>query len=336
MGDLPKAGDVQIRARVDSLEEMMLDPGDPGVNIDWEFAWLNYFGGSYVEAVDSVMWIDNTSTIESDSFPMANIAQRSNCYFFHNWQTHAISLECYNRYYTIDNLGLHLIGTTYPNIHTYRASRNLFPLLNYGDTLVETSREVINLSSDSVYVTYIIDTTIVDGWGTVHTPIDDLESLRFHTIESVWDSLYVNNVGEQVNHMPDNYYYRWYSKELGFPVFQISKGVLEYQSQYQVTRFKSDLKRVSSESIGMAETDIIVSPNPVINNLVVSIRTSSLNNLLISITDIQGRDVLPLANIFSTGDDNYVIPCSTLSPGIYVVKIQAENMPVVCRKIIKN
>lgn len=331
-GDLPKVGDVQLRARVDSLEELMLDPGEAGENIDWEFGWLNYYGSSFIEAADSVMWIDNIGTSESDSFLLANIVQRSNCYFYHNWQTHAISLECYNKYYAIDEQGLHLIGSTYPKTHRFYSSRNIFPLLNYGDTLIESSREVINLSADSIFVTYIIDTTIVDGWGTVHTPIDDLDVLRYHTTETVWDSLYVNSIGEEINHMPDNYYFRWFAKKLGFPVFQISKGVLEDQSQYQVTRFKTELKRVDVENNIIPDNNIIVYPNPAKNDVTFFCKKQpNIKPWSVFIYDLNSK---LLASHVNVANSETSLLIEQLSNGVYLYKIISENVFLQAGKLV--
>ncbi len=271
--DLPKPGDVQIRARIDSLEELTLDPGSSGANVTWEFGGLNFFGGLFVEASDSVMWVNAQSTAMTDSFPQADIAQKANCYLYHNIITHALSLICYDNYYTVDSSGLHLFGSTYPQNHFIEQPRNIFPLLQYQDTCVNSSKSVIHLSPDSTFISHVMDTTIADGWGLLLTPVEDINALRYYTKEHVIDSLYVNGAGQEIRRMDDNYYYKWYVKDVGFPVFQISKGILENQPDYRVVRFKMYLRR----GVGIYESKYDDNETKVFPNPVTSYATIKLN-----------------------------------------------------------
>ena len=330
--DLPKSGDVQLRARIDSLDDLLIEPGDAGENIDWEFSWMNLYGGTFYSATDSIMWIDKALTQYPDSFPEANIAQNSDCYFYHNTQTHVISLKCYNKYYLKDNYGLHLVGSSYPNVHYFQRSRNIFPILNYGDTLVEVSREYNQISNDSVVVRYILDTTIVDGWGVVHTPLDDINALRYHTTEKVWDSLYVNNIGELSNYQPDNYYYRWFTNGVGFPVFQISKGILEYQSQYKVTRFIKELKRLSVEQHKTERSELIVSPNPSDSEVKFFWKNKTDRFLWsLDIYDLNSRLVINFKDINS---QELIISKGMLNTGFYFYKVNSKISGTIKGKIV--
>lgn len=89
-------------------------------------------------------------------------------------------------------------------------------------------------------------------------------SLTIYTKETVWDSIYVNGIGQQVNFQSGNYYYKWYAKDKGFPVMQINKGILEKRSDFQIAWFYYE-KRYNAgvRNINLPHSGAMVVPNPV-------------------------------------------------------------------------
>ncbi len=319
--DLPVPGDVQLSYKIDSIQGLTLSPGDTGANVGWDFGYLNLWGGSPNSALDSVRWVFPDSV---QTFPLADIALKSNCYLVHNWQTHVLDEVCYKDYYIIDSTGLTYYASNYPYAHDLNNYRTTFPILQFGQTKIDSSRIVIQKSLDSVLVTNVIDTIIADSWGELNTLIDVYPVIRIHTIETVWDSLYVNGIGELINYMPDNYYYKWYTKDLGFPIMQINKGILEKRSDYQIARF-AYMKRNNAaiNNVYINNNGFSIFPNPFKNEA--EINTINLNNeknISMYIYDLTGRQVLLIKNISS---ENKIIKRNNLNNGIYSYKIISNN-----------
>ncbi|MBI5538635.1 MAG: T9SS type A sorting domain-containing protein [Bacteroidia bacterium] len=332
--DLPKSGDVQVSARIDSLEDLTLSPGNSGANIIWDFSTLHYFVSYLDNSFDSTSWLQSSATPESYSFPLADLAQTTNCYLNHNWQTHVVTLVCYHNYLIKDALGLHLYGTTYPQSHLFQQYRNVFPLIKFGDTSISFSKEVIQNSIDSVYVRFVADTSIADGWGTVITPVGSYDALRVFTSETVFDSLYVNGLGQEIQHQAGNYYYRWFTKDMGYPVFQISKGILEKQQGYQVTHFAKYLRRdVNVPENLITEQQITVVPNPFSIEAKISLGNNVSGKYSIVVYDITSKECLRLTNV---NGDELTINKGNLKNGLYYFQLINEKGKVNSGKFIIN
>jgi len=148
--------------------------------------------------------------------------------------------------------------------------------------------------------------------------------VRIHTTETVWDSLYVNGIGELINYTPDNYYYKWYTKGLGFPVMQINKGILEKRSDYQIARF-AYMKRNDAgiNNLFNDKNDFNIVPNPFNNEAKINIESiNNEKNISMFIYDVTGRQILIIKNISS---DNNTIKRNELPDGIYSYKIISDK-----------
>lgn len=319
--DLPVPGDVQLSYRVDSLQGIALSPGDSGANIIWYFDNLDFYNGTLYPSIDSVRWVVPDSIAV---FPLADIALKSNCYLVHNWQTHVLDEVCYRDYYIKDTSGLVYYASSYPYSHNLDDYRTVFPLLQYGQSKIDHSRIVLRKSIDSTYVTTIIDTITADAWGEVATFIDSYFTVRIHTKETVWDSLYVDGVGQLLAFMPDNYYYKWYTKGLGFPVMQINKGILEKRSDYQMARF-SYMKRndLGINNISVAKNEIKIVPNPINDEAKIIFNTLPVGNTVsMRINDMTGRQVLVIDNL---SVNNNTINRKGLPSGMYSFIVYSDR-----------
>lgn len=319
--DLPLPGDVQTSSRIDSVQGLTLSPGSSGPNVTWDFGIYDFWGGSMESSFDSVRWV---SPEPDNTFPLAYIAQKNHCYLYHDWTTHTISEQCFLDYYIKDSTGLNYYASSFPQANILDGFRTIFPLLSYGQTKINQSRIVIQKSLDSVLVTHIKDTIIADGWGTLVTFIDNYNAIRIYTKETVWDSLYVNGTGELINHMPQNYYYKWYIKDLGFPVMQINKGIMEIRSDYQIARFAFD-KRNDAGIIDVIKekNNLKVIPNPFHNEAKIVIKNYKKDiNISVIVYDLTGRQVMQIKNIHT---DEISIKRNNLPNGMYSYKIIGDD-----------
>ena len=80
----------------------------------------------------------------------------------------------------------------------------------------------------------------------------------------------------------------------------------------------------------------MVYPNPVTNELSVSLITQQSDNIEVRIVDITGKLMIirEIGKTFSKGISNIQIDCNNLQPGIYfaVIKVNEEKY---IRKIVK-
>jgi hypothetical protein len=334
--DLPMIDDVQVTTIVDSAMADTLSPGVSGPGVNWNFSWLQFC----CIDISNTRWVNPQYTDSASFFPEADIAQKTHCYFYHDWETHVITEICDNRdYYIKDTAGLKYYGSDYPYSHKINNYRIVFPLLSYGQTKTNNCRIVIQQSPDSVLVTNISDTIIVDGWGTLITPLGTYNTIRIFTKETVWDSLYVSGIGELVEYMPDNYYYKWYTKELGFPVLQISKGILETSPYYQIARVaKYKWIDVSVPEVLQNNFNASVFPNPITNESALTFDLAESSVLHITLSDMMGRTLTSFVKNFDPGIHElflYDLFDTELAKGIYSLTFSIDGMPATF-KLVKE
>ncbi len=317
--DLPKINEVQVTTIVDSSMAIALSPGNSGANITWDFSNLVYCCVDF----KNYYW---THPVNSSFFPEANIAQKTQCYFYHDWTTHVVTEICdYRDYFKIDSNGLNYYGSDFPVPHKSNVVRTVFPLLSYGQSKTNNFRIVYQPSSDSVFVTTIIDTIKADAWGTVITAFGTYNTIRIYTKESVLDSIYVNGVGQLVRYMPNNYYYKWYTKGLGFPVLQISKGILETSPDYQIARAARNKYIATSVADDLKSVfKCTVFPNPLTDESILTFDLYKTSKVSITLSDILGQNVASYTDNFSQGENHFslsVILKNERSAGIYFLSI---------------
>ena len=85
-----------------------------------------------------------------------------------------------------------------------------------------------------------------------------------------------------------------------------------------------------------ASETIIISPNPVSDNLSVSITRNNTVNAAIEIYNVNGQKVYSLQNQTVNGTQTFVIPLKQFSSGIYFVTVFIDNKKAITKKILIN
>ena len=85
-----------------------------------------------------------------------------------------------------------------------------------------------------------------------------------------------------------------------------------------------------------ASETIIISPNPVSDNLSVSITRNNTVNAAIEIYNVNGQKVYSLQNQTVNGTQTFVIPLKQFSSGIYFVTVFIDNKKAITKKILLN
>jgi hypothetical protein len=181
--------------------------------------------------------------------------------------------------------------------------------------------------NDSVRIVYYrTNSFLVDGWGTLKTPLGTFTTLRMKKIASNLDTTYNHPVGGnwirgQVNGLKYDTSYSWLANGL-FEVASMSKyspGIYRY-SFYNNRPATTGLSNAEQST-----THFSVYPNPVSDVLNLDYQG---NKVSLSITNAMGQDC-------GLNTNTHSIDVSGLNPGIYLIHIQSEDGKHLIQKFIK-
>lgn len=319
--DLPVAGDVQISVKVDSVQALALLPGSSGPNVLWDFSNLLPCCKDLQNSYDTLTWITPYNTPYSLSFPNSNLAYKENCSKIHSHVTHKDEEFCNYIYCIKNNDGILLNGFYKNDVKIYDKMRFLFPLMQYGDTLQQDARLIYYTSVDTIKVKYFQNISIADGWGTIITPLNTTDALRVYTTEIIYDSMYVNNIGSIQSTSDSNFYYHWFTKNLGFPVLQIVKGSLHQENIYYQDVSYSAIKLNLLSTPEFNQNKPIQVLNVYGSRAIAFIfpEDISTQKYILELFDVTGRKINPSLSIFG----NKIIALLDNYPGgIYLYKIE--------------
>lgn len=330
--DLPKAGDVNISVKVDSLQAADLLPGNSGSDVVWDFSNLEPCCEGLQNSYDTLSWIQPVTTPYYSSFPLSDIAHIKDCRWEHSHETHQDELFC-NYVYYIKNYDGVLLNGYYDSVaKIYDRMRYFFPLMQYGDTLKEDARLIYYSSNDTVMVLNIQSISVADGWGTVITPIDSSAALRVHTIEILYDSIYINGIGNLSKITDSNYYYHWYIKNLGYPILQIFKSVLHQDDIYYQDASYSAIKPIVLGNPDLFQYEPIKVINEWGSKTVTFLIPEDLSNrnYFMEFFDLTGRRISPQLTMRS---DKIIASFVSIPGGIYIYRISKNSETLKTGKI---
>ena len=287
--DLPKTGDAQISTMVDSIQSINILPGEKGENIFWDFSDLSG------NESDEQKWVSATSATNYSKFPLAILAINKECTKVHSHVTHTDNETCKNDFYIKNENGLFYYGSDVQGISKYSIPRSIFPVLKYGDSIKNESRLIYYSTGYTQKVLHVTGYSKADAWGTIKTPAGTVNTIRIFTSETVYDSIYTDGSAILKSKTEGNYYYNWYTRELGFPVLQISKGILSQNSNYQTVEYASKLTSVATgiEEVPENQKFVTVYPNPFNDKATLKIHSDfNGEKYTLLIFDIYGRIVL--------------------------------------------
>ena len=306
--DLPKSGDIQISLKVDNIQALTTNSGDAGENVNWDF------GSLISQSADTLSWIDANTTNSYSQFPLATLALNTACTKYHSHVTHTDIATCKNNFYIKNNSGLSYYGSDVETLSKYDIPHNIFPILNYGDSINNESRLVYYSEGNTQKVLHIKGYSKADAWGSITTPAGTVSAIRIYTSETVYDSAYINGTATLITKTEGNYYYKWYTKGLGYPVLQISKGVLT-NNNLEVKYAKSNSISTDIDQISTSNFSAIVYPNPFKDKAILKLSSNfPADNYTFSIFDFNGRIISKLEN---QSENEIPIESKSMKQGTY-------------------
>ena len=198
---------------------------------------------------------------------------------------------------------------------------------NYNDSYTDTSIQMFSFPGSDLGIPVdsivnkretIKDVTI-DGWGELTTPMGTFPVLRLNQVTRAWDSTWAYSFGfPQLadNSTDTSYSVAFWSNDpaTGFPLAELSHDGMG--TIYSVEWLNSS----PTMDVGVLEnSNIIVYPNPAVNEIQVSIEDGAVATLVVY--DLNGRQVLTSGVTNSTSVD-----VSELNSGSYIYSlIEEEN-----------
>ena len=329
---------------VDTTSLFTAGPG--GADQNWDFSAL------LTQAYDTMWFMNPNQTPFPDAYPAANLAAKiymEDAFMYFNSNSQEFSVL--GGMMRLDELpGLDLYAPIKPKEVIIG-----FPM-DYLDNYTQSFVQEIKapnptpaLGFDSVMIKmYTTQTTVVDAWGTVTTPLGSYEALRTRDNSTTIDSIFAYMLGGwtflEIDGDMDEAY-SWWTDEpgIGYPVLEVN---LDTESG-----FADDVFFLKQEPIygvsepALEQSAMVLYPNPcsavlhlryLIHDPSTTLGTGS-GYLKSDLFDISGRKIHELFNQkLVPGEHEIEIDVSTLSNGMYFVRAQVENSVVVQKLLVNN
>jgi hypothetical protein len=176
---------------------------------------------------------------------------------------------------------------------------------------------------------------VVDGWGTLKTPAGIFQTLRIKSTVDATDTIYLSALsplpGTNI-HRPLRTEYKWFANGKKIPVLEID-----------VTSGVTSVQYINAAMIGIDENsedkfNMLVFPNPSVNQVSVNYLLQSTTNVKISIIDIVGKTVANVSDQKETsGTHQKLINTDdyNLSKGVYFLNLQANDYTEVKKIVVE-
>jgi len=321
---------------VDTTSPFTAGPG--GADQNWDFSSV------LTQAYDTMWFMNPGQTTFPDAYPAANLAARiymEDAFMYFNSNSQEFSIL--GGMMRMDELpGLDLYAPITPK--EVIAAFPMDYLDNYTQSFVQEIRApnpIPALGFDSVMIKmYTTQTTIVDAWGTVTTPLGSFEALRVRDNSTMIDSIFAFMLGswnllETDGDVDEDY--SWWTDEpgIGYPVLELNVDT--------ETGFVEDVYFLKQEPVyGVSEpalerSAMVLYPNPCSDVVRLRYLIHDIGYLKSDLFDISGRKILELINQnLMPGDHEIEIDVSSLSNGMYFVRAQVGNSVEVQKLVVTN
>lgn len=321
-----------IQANDTLIDTAAIHIGGTG-NQTWNFAGLHNHN------TDTLQFMTVASTPYSSSFnATANIAftQSNNplVYAFLNASNSGVNIigEGLNNGYTTLQTPNEAVPLNPPQVYmpfpsTYNSG---FSGSSNAVIMIDTTFVFSMVTVDSVRIRHFVsDTSLIDAWGSVTTPLGTFPSLRQKYIEHTVDSIdfYVpllsswNNAIQQVD---SNLTYRWFANGQGFPLVEITMNKAWTQDSSADWIMSSNTAVPELVSKG---SSIVLYPNPASTQI--NIMNTGNETSYLFVYDVMGR----LINTIQLRDKITSLSTTDYAAGLYTYRVlNTDNFPVATGK----
>ncbi|MFN0274948.1 MAG: T9SS type A sorting domain-containing protein [Chitinophagales bacterium] len=332
VSDIADGGQSFIVSTANPLGEFDLET--TGEDVDWDFSDLEAL------SQDTIDWVDATDT-DPAYFLLwfsADVAEN----FTNGISTDSFTLEDIYNFYDrgsdkLEQTGIAgtISGIPIPASFGEPDVVYDFPM-EYGDEFASVSDFSLELIIASFSETRD-RSTVVDGWGTITTPLTSYEVLRIKSTIVIEDIIEFD--GTEIPLSYTNYEYKWMAKEMGIPVLQINTSDIGgFEAVTAVTYQDTALIFDGIYENYYNEKSLSIFPNPVGDILNISVSTAANALYRFEIFDHAGNHLFSSSNIV-VDSGSFTIhqdaDAAKLSAGIYILKMYADEELVGVKKFIR-
>lgn len=177
--------------------------------------------------------------------------------------------------------------------------------------------------------------SVVDGWGTITTPLGTYDVLRLESTIFTTDILEYD--GTEIPFTYTNHEYKWLAKEMGVPVLQINTSDIGGFEAITTVTYQDTAVITGTTAPYYSEESVSVFPNPVTEVLHISVSAPSASEYYFQITDAAGNQKY-LSEKTQQREGSFMLSkniCDeNFSAGIYVLKVFADDTLVAVKKLI--
>jgi Secretion system C-terminal sorting domain len=285
-----------------------LDPGLPGANQNW------IFNASLSPGIRSFYSISPSSAPNNNLFPSATIVSKLS---FPN------GYSIYSYYKQNNDSSVYIGGlSTFSGSSSITSFSNPYVEWNYPITYLSTNFDV-SVSSSTLEIVTTRTHSINDAYGTLtvngNTYIDVIRKHDFDTTTSV-------NNGVVTVEYSENYY--WQSAADKFPLFALFISKTGLNGTVSKSTYVNNITVSGFNGIS-AITDLNVSPNPVINEMVVS--GENIDKASYVIKDVAGKTI----RSGNLDVSNRKINVENIEKGVYFLQLN-NNSKTIIKKFVKQ
>lgn len=322
--DMPSAGDT-IRTSI-GLNTDAFDFAATGENFSWDFSTLN----PMTQRVDTFLTVTQTpvtfwpffigsANLVAPFNPAQLLPGLPDAEAYRFMQNNSSSFTDVGYGVVIDGAPLPLKFADADEIYQ-------FPM-NYGQSFESTANLEIGVPDFGYLLIDRSRQNEVDGWGTLTTPYGTFDVLRYKSVVSEYDSIYVESTGQGNAIQRDYTEYHWLANGLGLPMLSVQMDAAIGNTVIYV-----DSARIVN--VGIAESDRIeqalkVFPNPGKTTLNIAFEATGPQSASLNIFDLNNRCVYTNENIQITAGTNtfsFNVNDLNLKPGSYLLVIQGNNL----------
>lgn len=185
---------------------------------------------------------------------------------------------------------------------------------------------------------------VVDGWGTLITPLGTYNTLRVKSTIAAVDTFALDALGFGTDiPRPLRYEFKWLATAMQIPVLKVDAtdvfGTMTINNiEYQDTVI-AGVPQLSIADHSNDNFNSIVYPNPVLDNAIIQYTLSEKANVKISLTDIVGKTISIVTNesqTIGTFQKQINVSEMNLSQGVYFVVLETNNGKAVHRIVVSK
>lgn len=305
--------------------------GGAGADVVWDFSILDFTSGPF----DYIFSAPATTPFETH-YPEASLCSIDSSIHQYSYLQLSSDSLVQRGLVSDTNLGQYFVYTDVPALLRFLFSYGS----NYTDSFKGYSHPADFAARRSTSLrlqhgdehTYREGTISVygDSYGTIHLPDGfSTSALRVKTIEQIYDSTDYNHGFNYRTDEITRTTYTWYNQNHKFPLLKI-----EYTYSLINDFIHSYSKRVMYFDVNTFTTSIkaeeelfpfSVYPNPAAGYFNVLYHLSTADDIIISVFDLNGREIVTFTDSLSQGGD-YSHTFTNLQPGIYLIEIQTKKL----------